>query len=405
MHPESDKMQRSFIYLILLTSLVVYTPDQLRAVDEQESLALLVETLDTIDDPAVQTALLQGMLNGLDGRRNVPAPAAWLKVGAKLAKSDNPQVRELVSRLSQIFGDEAAMQRALATVQDRSSQLDARRRALHSLLNQKNKGVSALLEQLLDEPELRLDAIRGYAAIENERAPEILLPRYVKWTSEHRQAIIETLATRRKYAESLLAAIKAKKIPIADIPSHVARSLSLILGDSFVEVYGDVRQLSVDRTKQINKYKELLSSTAFANADPSRGRLIFKETCAACHVLYGTGGKIGPDLTGSNRANLDYILLNSIDPSYDVPQGYKMVIIHTVDGRVLNGVIAEENAQRIILKTVQQPTVVILKSDIEARKISPKSMMPDGQLDKLKPQEVMNLIKYLQTTEQVELAQ
>ena len=405
MHPESDKMQRSFIYLILLTSLIVYTPDQLSAVDEQESLALLVETLDTIDDPAVQTALLQGMLNGLDGRRNVPAPAAWLKVGAKLAKSDNPQVRELVSRLSQIFGDEAAMQRALATVQDRSSQLDARRRALHSLLSQKNKGVSALLEQLLDEPELRLDAIRGYAAIENERAPEILLPRYVKWTSEHRQAIIETLATRRKYAESLLAAIKAEKIPIADIPSHVARSLSLILGESFVKVYGDVRQLSVDRTKQINKYKELLSSTAFANADPSRGRLIFKETCAACHVLYGTGGKIGPDLTGSNRANLDYILLNSIDPSYDVPQGYKMVIIHTVDGRVLNGVIAEENAQRIILKTVQQPTVVILKSDIEARKISPKSMMPDGQLDKLKPQEVMNLIKYLQTTEQVELAQ
>jgi putative heme-binding domain-containing protein len=398
-------MQRSFIYLILLTSLIVYTPDQLSAVDEQESLALLVKTLGTIDDPAVQTALLQGMLNGLDGRRNVPAPAAWLKVGAKLAKSDNPQVRELVSRLSQIFGDEAAMQRALATVRDRSSQLDARRRALHSLLSQKNKGVSALLEQLLDEPELRLDAIRGYAAIENERAPEILLPRYVKWTSEHRQAIIETLATRRKYAESLLVAIIAKKIPIADIPSHVARSLSLILGDSFVKVYGDVRQLSVDRTQQINKYKELLSSTAFANADPSSGRLIFKETCAACHVLYGTGGKIGPDLTGSNRANLDYILLNSIDPSYDVPQGYKMVIIHTVDGRVLNGVIAEENAQRIILKTVQQPTVVILKSDIEARKISPKSMMPDGQLDKLKPQEVMNLIKYLQTTEQVELAQ
>jgi hypothetical protein len=137
MHPESDKMQRSFIYLILLTSLIVYTPDQLRAVDEQESLALLVQTLGAIDDPAVQTALLQGMLNGLDGRRNVPAPDAWTKVGAKLAKSDNPQVREMVSRLSQIFGDEAAMQRALATVKDRSSQLDARRRALHSLLSQK----------------------------------------------------------------------------------------------------------------------------------------------------------------------------------------------------------------------------------------------------------------------------
>jgi hypothetical protein len=55
------------------------------------------------------------------------------------------------------------------------------------------------------------------------------------------------------------------------------------------------------------------------------------------------------------------------------------------------------------LKTVQQPTVVILKSDIEDRTISSKSMMPDGQLDKLQSEEVMNLIKYLQTTEQVEL--
>ena len=405
MYRESDKMQRSFIYLILLSSLIVYTPDPLSALDEQESLALLVKTLDTIEDPTVQTVLLQGILNGLDGRRNVPPPSAWFKVGAKLAKSDNAQVRELASRLSLIFGDEAAMQRALTTLQDRSGTLDARRRALHTLLSQKNKGVSVLLEPLLDEPELRLDAIRGYATIENERAPEILLPRYSKWTSEHRKAIIETLATRPKYAESLLAAIIAGKIPRADIPSHVARSLSVILGESFIKVYGDVRQLSIDRTKQINKYKELLNSTAFNNADPSSGRLIFKETCAACHTLYGAGGKIGPDLTGSNRANLDYILLNSIDPSYDVPLGYKMVIIHTVDGRVLNGVIAEENAQRIILKTVQQPTVVILKSDIEARKISPNSMMPDGQLDKLKPQQVMNLIKYLQTTEQVELAQ
>jgi len=404
-HRESDTMQRLIMFLILLISLIIYTPDQLSAVDEQESLALLVQTLDTIEDPAVQTALLQGMLNGLDGRRNVPAPVAWSKVGTKLAKSDNAQVRELASQLSQIFGDEAAMRRALATVQDRSNQIDARRRALHSLLSQKNESVSALLEKMLDESELRLDAIRGYAAIENDRAPDILLARYIKWPSEYRKAIIETLATRRKYAESLLAAIIAKKIPRADIPSHVARSLSVILGDSFVKVYGDVRQLSVDRTKQINHYKNLLSTPDFDNADPASGRLIFKKTCAACHVLYETGGKIGPDLTGSNRANLDYILLNSIDPSYDVPLGYKMVIIQTVDGRVLNGVIAEENAQRIVLKTVQQPTVVILKSDIEARKISSKSMMPDGQLDKLKPQEVMDLIKYLQTTEQVELAE
>jgi cytochrome c oxidase cbb3-type subunit I/II len=153
------------------------------------------------------------------------------------------------------------------------------------------------------------------------------------------------------------------------------------------------------------KYKKMMTPQAIANADASRGRAVFQKTCASCHLLYGTGGKIGPDLTGSNRANLDYILLNSVDPSYDVPDGYKMVLIQTVDGRLISGVVAEEDGGRVVLKTVEQPTVVILKEDIENRKISTKSMMPDGQLEQMKPQEVVDLIKYLRTTEQVEMAE
>jgi cytochrome c oxidase cbb3-type subunit I/II len=164
-----------------------------------------------------------------------------------------------------------------------------------------------------------------------------------------------------------------------------------------------VRDLSADRTKLLAKYKSICTPEAIADGDAARGRAVFEKTCASCHLLYGSGGKIGPDLTGSNRANLDYILLNSVDPSYDVPDGYKMVLIQTVDGRLLNGVIAEEDATRVVLKTVEQPEVVIAKDDIEARKVSTKSMMPDGQLDQMKPQEIIDLIKYLRTTEQVEL--
>ncbi len=47
---------------------------------------------------------------------------------------------------------------------------------------------------------------------------------------------------------------------------------------------------------------------------------------------------------------------------------------------------------------------MVAKEDIEERKISEKSIMPDGQLDQMKPQEVIDLIKYLRTTEQVEMA-
>ncbi len=398
-------MKQFLVTLMLIAGSILSSSRSSAAFDEAESLAMLVGTLETVDDPAVRTALMKGMLSGLAGRRNVTAPAAWSEVAAELARSEHVHVRELASQLSQIFGDKAAARRALATAQDRSALVGARRRALHSLLSQRNDSVSAILEPLLDEPELRLDAIRGFASIENPKAPEILLSRYDKWSSEYRTAIIETLATRRQYAESLLQAIRSKEIPRSHIPAHVARSLSFILGDAFTEVFGDVRQLSKDRTKLIAKYKKMLSPDALVDADPAKGRAIFEKTCASCHILYGTGGKIGPDLTGSNRADLDYILLNGVDPSYDVPDGYKMVVIQTVDGRILNGVIAEEDSQRVILKTVEQPTVVILKSDIDDRQVSIKSMMPDGQFDEMKPQEIKNLIKYLQTTEQVEIAE
>ena len=86
-----------------------------------------------------------------------------------------------------------------------------------------------------------------------------------------------------------------------------------------------------------------------AERDRSRRRLAWqsclpKRPAPSCHTLYGEGGKVGPDLTGSNRANLDYILLNSVDPSYDVPGAYKTVSVLTVDGRVVNGVLAEEDS-------------------------------------------------------------
>lgn len=373
-------------------------------IDESESLALLVQTLDATDDPGVQNALMQGILSGLEGRRRVAIPKGWTELSSKLARSEDERVRNLSNQLSQIFGDRTAIEGALAVVRDSTAEPGTRRTALRSLLTQQNEDASSLLESLLDEPGLQIDAIRGYAMVENATAPSVLLGRYGRLSPISRRAVIETLATRKSYAEVLLAAVRQKTVSREDIPAHVARSLSGILGERFVKVFGKVRAVSADREKLMAKYRALLTPSTIANADVSRGRVVFKKTCASCHVLYGDGAKIGPDLTGSNRANLDYILLNSIDPSYDVPASYRMVSIVTVNGRVLNGVIAEEDATRVVLKTVEQPRVVILKEDIDVRKLSPKSMMPEGQFDKMKPQEVADLVKYLRTTEQVELA-
>lgn len=378
-------------------------PASAPAVDSAESMSLLVQTIEQTDDPAVQASLMRGILAGLTGRRNLTIPVRWNDLSAKLADSPDPEVRELSQQLSQLFGDEAATRKALQTLANPLVSTAARRSALRSLLLLQNEQVSSQLQNLLDEPELRLDAIRGYADVENPRAPQILLSRYARWDPPLQRAVVETLATRKPYAEKLITAVSDRRVGRQDIPPHVARSLRLLLGDKATSILGDVPELSQDRQTQLAKYKKLITPEALEAADVSAGRAVFKKTCASCHLLYGDGAQIGPDLTGSNRANLDYILLNSVDPSYDVPEGYKMVLIQTDSGRLISGVIAEEDDQRVILKTVEQPRLIIAKDEIIARKVSPKSMMPDGQLDQLKPQEVINLIKYLRTTEQVEL--
>lgn len=390
--------------LIAIISSCIFNPHSIvLANDETEVLQLLVETLNQTDDAKLQESLMRGMVSGLEGRRAVTAPENWKPLSAKLSQHPDPEIRNLALQLSQFFGDANANLLALETVRDKNAETQARKQALRSLLNQQNEEASDLLEFLIAEPKLSLDAIRGYAAVENAAGPAVLLERYSAFSAEQQRAVIETLASRQFYAEQLLAALKNETIARTDIPVHVARSLNKILGQAFIEYYGDLKPVATDRVKTIAKYKRMVSGSALEQASASRGRKVFKKSCASCHVLYDDGAKVGPDLTGSNRANLDYILLNSVAPSYDVPESYQMVLIQTIDGRLVSGVIAEEDATKVVLKTVEQPRLVIAKDDIETRKISEKSMMPEGQLDQMKPQEVRDLIKYLQTTEQVEM--
>ena len=364
---------------------------------------LLVHAVGSTADTSVQAALLKGMLLGLEGRRSVHAPEGWPALSNTLACSTSAPVRQHALALSQIFGDTMAVASALECVQDSSIAASQRCSTLSLLLGQQNREASQLLETLMNDPAMTLSAIRGYAMVRNDQAPSILLSRYSDLDPSQQRAVIETLASRKIYAESLVEALRTKEIQPSAVPVQVARSLRNLLGKKFTNVYGALPVVGAEREHLIKKYKKLCKPSAVAAADASRGRAVFQKTCAACHLLYGEGGKVGPELTGANRANLDYILLNSVYPSLDVPHAYRTVSVLTVDGRVVNGVLAEEDETKIVLRTPEQPRVVIAKEDIDFRKISRQSMMPDGQLDAMKPQEVIDLVKYLGTTEQVEL--
>mgnify|MGYP001337081035 CR=1 FL=1 len=119
-------------------------------------------------------------------------------------------------------------------------------------------------------------------------------------------------------------------------------------------------------------------------------------------LMYGEGGKIGPDLTGSNRTNIEYLLNNIVDPNSDLQDDYRMVLVTTRDGRTYAGNIISESDRTLTLRIVGQDQVIISKSDIQSKEVQTVSMMPEGMLDFLTDREVIDLIGFLQTKSDAE---
>ena len=118
--------------------------------------------------------------------------------------------------------------------------------------------------------------------------------------------------------------------------------------------------------------------------------------------MYGEGGVLGPDLTGSNRTDPEYILMNVLEPSAEIQDDYKMVVINTRDGRTYSGNIISENQRQITMRIVGQDQVVINKSGILSREATDVSMMPSGLFENLTQAEIVNLMGYLKTNKRVE---
>jgi putative heme-binding domain-containing protein len=364
---------------------------------------LLVKVLAENDDPQLQLDVLRGMNAAMEGRRRVGAPAEWGRVRDKLLSSRDPKVRAQAQSLAVVFGDTAAFDLMRRTLADRSADVADRRLALQSLVAAEDAKLLPVLQQLLDDPALREAALQGLAAFDEPRTAELILKRYAQFDLPAKRAAISTLAGRVAWARQLVATVKAGTVPAKDLTAATARQLR-DLGDDEVDafvdqVWGVARTTPKDKADTIEKWKQVLTDQRVRSADASHGRAIFARTCAQCHTLYGEGGTVGPDLTGSNRFNLDYVLQNVIDPSAVIAREYQVTLIRTKDGRVVSGIATDgDHAVRVVSET---GAVVVPRTEIDRIKRSDLSMMPEGLLSGLGEQDVADLVAYLRTSEQV----
>jgi putative membrane-bound dehydrogenase-like protein len=349
--------------------------------------------------PPSRTAMLEGLRDGLEGRANVTAPANWKAAQTKLNRSDATTVR-LTGQVGQQFGDTETMGKSIAAVRDKKIPVETRRQALQLLATRQRPELATELPALLKEPGLRADAIRAVASYDEESLGRLLLSAYPTFSASEKGQAVQTLASRPKYGWLLTQAIKDKTVPKRDVPSYAARQLLRVVGSGFVEVWGAIEHNGMDE-KAYAKYQRMANAKALSEADAVAGRKVFGRSCGPCHKMYGEGGIIGPELTGSNRANLDYLLFNILNPSGEIQDDYKMVVVTTRDGRTYTGNVASENERQVQMRVVGQDVVMLNKSDIQSREVTPVSMMPTGLLETLTDKEVVDLIAFMRTTEPV----
>ncbi|HRH97591.1 MAG TPA: c-type cytochrome, partial [Prosthecobacter sp.] len=342
-------------------------------------------------------SILEGMSDAFKGIRKAPKPANWDKVAST---SKSPLIRDL----SFLFGDGRALDDVKKIALDDKADVLARESALKTLIENRPPDLREICTRLLEVRGVNVTAVRGLALFSDPEIGQKLVASYRKFAAGDRPAVIDTLVSRPAFAKALLKEMAAGKIPRADLSAFHARQINSLhdeaLSKQLVEVWGELRESAADKKELIEKLKKQLTPETLAKAGLSQGRMLFTAVCGSCHAMYGQGGKIGPDLTGSGRANLDYLLENIADPSGVVSADFRMSLLTHKDGRILNGVVAESNDRTLTLRTLTE-TLTLERADIIKQETSPMSMMPEGLLLAFQPDQVRDLIAYLMHPVQV----
>ena len=258
-----------------------------------------------------------------------------------------------------------------------------------------------LATQAEADPRLRsaaIGALQGYADPEIGAALVDVLSQFDPLSQE---AAYSLLASRSTWTLALIRAVEDKQIAQDAVPDRFLRRALLQRNEQVAArvrlIWGELEGATTEQMyEQIRKYKQVIVA---ADGNPYEGKRLYDESCGKCHRLFDEGGRIGPDLTPFQRQDLDRILLNVVNPSAEIREGYETHLVLTADGRTLSGFIEDQDRQIVILKDAEGKRHTIARSEIDEMVTMKRSVMPEKLLDALTPEQVRDLFAYLRSSQ------
>jgi putative membrane-bound dehydrogenase-like protein len=236
-------------------------------------------------------------------------------------------------------------------------------------------------------------AIRVLGSFQEAEVASELLACWRHLTPPLRDEAVTVLLSRPIWHEPLIAALEKGDVPISQVSIPQRGRLAAIKDEKLAERAQKIlASFAIGPRKEvIDRYQASLS----LKGDTTRGQTVYRRECANCHKLRGEGHDVGPSLETVQHRSPQEILIHVLDPNREVSPQFLDYTVRLRDGRVLTGLIAAETDQSLVLRRAQNLQDSFLREDIEEIASSGKSLMPEGVEQKITPQEMADLIRYL----------
>ena len=243
------------------------------------------------------------------------------------------------------------------------------------------------------DPELTGPLLQTWCAIGEDAPDELLIERLSSATPQLQRILLPLVASSEArlglLAQQMRAGrITAGQIGVAELTKLVARAG----GDTQTQLQ---QQLSLiansDRSQAVEQYKP---SLAF-DPDVHRGLEVFRKHCASCHRVGEVGVDVGPNISDSRTKQPLELLTAILDPNLAIDNNYFRYVVLTEDGRVIEGIIAEETADALVIRGQDDKRELIRREDIDTMKATGVSLMPDGLEAQIDQQSMADLIGFI----------
>jgi putative heme-binding domain-containing protein len=251
-----------------------------------------------------------------------------------------------------------------------------------------------LLQKLLvpQSPVVLQRAIVTHLSRRSESAiAEVLLSGWRSHSPELRGQILDVLATRGPWAESLCERLEAGTIAASELGAPVRQRL-LDRSENATRWQNALAvKASPDRSEVLLQFRSALKLTG----DAARGAAVFRKACINCHKVNDEGHEVGPQLASITDKTKESLLTSILDPNAAVDAKYFNYSVLTHDGRTFNGKLETETGSSITLVVAEGKRNTVLRRDIELLQASSQSLMPEGLEEGLKPQDVADLLQFV----------